>query len=79
VPSSRGLRMASVMVKGKTGLTLQRALDNCLDAGMLAKAGNRKIPGDARSKACFARTKSCFRMPGPPAPEDTSAPADFLG
>lgn len=42
--------------KRASGLTLQRALDGYLDAKMLAKAGNRKLPGKTRSKAYFVRT-----------------------
>ncbi len=40
----------------RAGLTLQRALTNYLNADMLAKAGNRKIPGNTRSRAYFVRT-----------------------
>lgn len=42
--------------KRKNGLTLQRSLAGYLDAQMLAKAGNRKIPGNTRAKAYFVRT-----------------------
>lgn len=40
----------------KAGLTLQRALDGYLDADMLAKAGNGKIPRNTRAKAYFVKT-----------------------
>ncbi len=38
------------------GLTLQRSLTRYLDADMLAKAGNHKLPGNTRAKAYFSRT-----------------------
>ena len=40
----------------KAGLTLQRALNGYLDADMLAKAGNRKLPRNTRAKAYFVKT-----------------------
>ncbi len=42
--------------KRKAGRTLQKSLRNYLDAKMLAKAGNRKLPGKTRAKAYFTRT-----------------------
>ncbi len=42
--------------KRQAGVSLQRSLTNYLDADMLAKAGNRKIPGNTRAKAYFVRT-----------------------
>ena len=42
--------------KRKEGLTLQQSLTNYLDADMLAKAGNGKIPHDTRAMAYFKRT-----------------------
>ncbi|NLE23321.1 MAG: hypothetical protein GX624_11180 [Actinobacteria bacterium] len=42
--------------KRQQGRTLKRALDMYLDADMLAKAGNRKIPGNTRSKSYFVKT-----------------------
>ena len=42
--------------KRKAGLTLQRALDGYLDADMLAKAGNRKLPRNTRALAYFVKT-----------------------
>ncbi len=38
------------------GQTLKRALDIYLQPKMLAKAGNRKLPGNTRAKQYFART-----------------------
>lgn len=40
----------------KAGRTLQQALDGYLNAKMLAKAGNRKIPRNTRSMTYFKRT-----------------------
>ncbi len=42
--------------KRQAGLTLQGALAGYLDAKMLAKAGNRKIPRKTRAMAYFTRT-----------------------
>jgi hypothetical protein len=42
--------------KRKAGLTLQMALTGYLDAKMLAKAGNRKVPRNTRAMAYFVRT-----------------------
>ena len=42
--------------KRQAGLTLQQSLDGYLDADMLAKAGNGKIPHDTRAMAYFVRT-----------------------
>jgi len=42
--------------KRKEGLTLQQSLTRYLDADMLAKAGNGKIPHDTRAMAYFRRT-----------------------
>ncbi len=42
--------------KRQQGLTLTRALNGYLDADMLAKAGNRKIPGNTRAKSYFVKT-----------------------
>jgi hypothetical protein len=42
--------------KRKAGLTLQQSLNNYLDADMLAKAGNGKIPHDTRAMAYFVKT-----------------------
>lgn len=42
--------------KRAAGLTLQQSLTRYLDADMLAKAGNRKIPGRTRAKTYFSRT-----------------------
>lgn len=42
--------------KRAAGLTLQQSLTRYLDADMLAKAGNRRIPGKTRAKAYFSRT-----------------------
>jgi hypothetical protein len=40
----------------QAGLTLQRSLDSYLDADMLAKAGNGKIPRNTRAMAYFVKT-----------------------
>ena len=42
--------------KRKEGLTLRQSLDGYLDADMLAKAGNGKIPHNTRAMAYFVRT-----------------------
>ena len=42
--------------KRKAGLTLQRSLDGYLDADMLAKAGNGKLPHNTRAMAYFVQT-----------------------
>ena len=42
--------------KREEGLTLQQSLTQYLDADMLAKAGNGKIPHDTRAQAYFERT-----------------------
>ena len=42
--------------KRAAGLTLQQSLNRYLDADMLAKAGNRRVPGKTRAKAYFSRT-----------------------
>jgi hypothetical protein len=42
--------------KRKNGLTLQASLSGYLDAKMLAKAGNHKLPHNTRAMAYFTRT-----------------------
>jgi hypothetical protein len=42
--------------KRQAGLTLQQSLDGYLDADMLAKAGNGKIPHNTRAMAYFVQT-----------------------
>jgi hypothetical protein len=42
--------------KREAGLTLQQSLTGYLDADMLAKAGNGRIPHDTRAMAYFVRT-----------------------
>ena len=42
--------------KRKEGLTLQQSLNGYLDADMLAKAGNGKIPHNTRAMAYFVQT-----------------------
>jgi hypothetical protein len=42
--------------KRQHGLTLTKSMNDYLDADMLAKAGNGKIPGNTRAKKYFVRT-----------------------